>query len=97
MIEYLYNIIRMTCGSDETIAAILKDGNGLTIRDQCNLKIFDNGVEVIDIYGTLVNNVWNFTIPAAVNCSMKRGHRYTYCIYANGNCALCFPQPIYFI
>lgn len=97
MIEYLYNVIRVTHGSTETVAAVLRDDTGATIREQCHLSIYDGAEHVITIYGSIVNSVWNFTIPASVSAGLEQGHRYTYCICDGNDRALCFKQPIYFV
>lgn len=97
MIEYLYNVIRVTQGSTETVAAVLQDDTGATIREQCHLTIYDGAEKVITIYGSIVKSVWNFTIPAEVSAKLIPGHRYTYCICDSTDKALCFKQPIYFV
>lgn len=92
MIEYLYDAIRASQNEDITIVAKITDDEGNVITDVCSLSIHDDEKHLMKIEGTLVDGLWEFTIPA-----MSFKGRYWYCICKNEGDTLCFKQPIYFV
>ena len=95
MIEYLYNAIRATAGDDIEIAAKVTSESGAAVTDHCHLSIFaEDGSTVTTINGSLVENVWQFTVPAAQTEGLKG--RFWYCICTD-DADLCFKQPIYLV
>lgn len=94
MIEYLYDVIRVSAGGDATITAEATDGAGNPISDGCYFILYLEDNKIISFSGDCVNGIWNFTIPADITKDLKG--RYWYCIKHNDN-DLCFKQPIYFV
>lgn len=92
MIEYLYDAIRATAGTDITIAAEVED-NGEAIKEDCTLVLHIND-KMLEFNGEYAEDIWEFTIPAAATSGLNG--RYWYCIKRNGT-MLCFKQPIYLV
>lgn len=93
MIEYLYDAIRATAGTDITIAAEIAEEDGENITENCKLVLFLDDKQ-IEIDGELKADIYNFTIPASYTTGIMG--RYWYCFKSNGN-MLCFKQPIYLV
>ncbi len=94
MVEYLYNAIRATAGSDATIMAHITD-NESEITSGCGFMLHLDDSKVIMFDGTYgEDGFWYFTIPAETSKDLKG--RYWYC-FCQDNATLCFKQPIYFI
>ena len=94
MIEYLYDAIRATAGSDIQIAAKVLDDLGQPIADECDLIIHLDDDYMLTIGGDYVEDTWVFAIPADFTKDLKG--KYWYCIKHNSE-QLCFKQPIYFV
>lgn len=92
-IEYLYDAIRATAGSDICICAEAFDEEGERITDNCTLVLNDGVSELARAEGVYEDEAWKFHIPAAATKGLNG--RYWYCIRHNNN-RLCFNQPIYF-
>lgn len=93
MIEYLYDAIRATAGTDITIAAEITEDNGDNITENCHLVLHIGDV-MKAFKGELKDGVWEFIIPAEITKGLTG--RYWYCIKRNDT-MLCFKQPIYLI
>lgn len=93
MIEYIYDAIRATAGSDIIIAAEITEDNGECITEGCTLILYIDE-KMLEYNGALNNGMWEFIIPASATSGLKG--RYWYCIKHNGN-QLCFKQPIYLV
>ena len=93
MIEYLYNAIRASAGTEVTISAKITDDNDIPITDECVLLVHENDKH-IEVEGVYIENTWFFTIPAEVTAEMNG--RYWYC-FKHGDVQLSFKQPIYFV
>lgn len=96
MIEYLYNAIRATAGSEIVVGAEITNDEGHYITEGCHFMLFDKDKELIaTIDGTyLEEGNWEFTIPAETTEGLNG--RYWYCMcYHNDH--LCFKQPIYLV
>lgn len=91
MIEYLYDTIRVSKGSVETITARVNDNEGNPITEGVMLMIHDDEELLFEVAGEYKDNTWYFPISA-------RGleGRYWYCI-CHEDSQLCFKQPIYFV
>lgn len=94
MIEYLYDAIRATAGTDIVIAARVTQDDGTAITEGCELVIHKNDNTMVSIDGDYQEDTWFFAIPADVTKGMNG--RYMYCIKHYDE-QLCFMQPIYFI
>lgn len=94
MIEYLYDAIRATAGTNATIAAEATDELGNPISDGCYFVIHIDDNKMISFTGDCVEGVWVFEIPAEITKDLKG--KYWYCIKHNDE-QLCFKQPIYFV
>jgi hypothetical protein len=94
MIEYLYNAIRATAGEDITIAAEITDNSGFCVNDGCALMLWDDEELLTSVDGMLIDDLWNFTIPAAATTGFKG--RYWYCICHKHN-KLQFKEPLYLV
>ena len=92
MIEYLYDAIRATSGTDITIAAEIED-DGELVNDTCHLVLHIND-EMKKYEGVCVDGIWEFIIPAADTSGLTG--RYWYCVKRNDT-MLCFKQPIYLV
>lgn len=92
MIEYLYDAIRATTGSDITIVARVTEDDESVVGTCLALHI--DAEHMIMIEGELVNEVYQFTIPAEVTAGLSG--RYSYCFMKEGQ-PLCFKKPIYFV
>jgi hypothetical protein len=100
LIEYLYDAIRVSSGSEATITARITEEDGACITDLCQLMLFD-GDEMVGCYDgelfsdeALMEDLWLFTIPAS-DTAWYIG-RYWYCVCCGGK-NLCFKTPIYFV
>lgn len=95
MIEYLYNAIRATAGKDISIAAKITTESGATLTDICSLMLSnDKGELISSVAGSLVDDAWQFTIPAEITKGLNG--RYWYC-FCTSDTNLCFKQPIYLV
>jgi hypothetical protein len=97
MIEYLYNAIRASAGTDIEIVARITDAEGNPVLDNCNLVLHEKDETMLGIInGERINRdgYWRFVIPAE-HTEGKKG-RYYYCV-REGNNMLCFKQPIYIV
>lgn len=95
MVEYLYDCIRATAGTDIVIAARITDDNDLPITEDCWLMIHEyDGQDIIEAEGDYVDDTWYYSISAEHTKGLN-GH-YWYC-FKHGDTQLCFKQPIYFI
>lgn len=96
MIEYLHDAIRASANEDIEITAILTDGLGLPIAEECYFNLFleQGGGPLITVPGTFIEELgtWEFTVPAAEIKGMEG--RYWYSI-SHENESLSFKQPIY--
>lgn len=92
MIEYLYDCIRASAGSEIAISAKLTNDDGSAINDNCSLVLHSDSEELYEATGVLTGELWVFSIPAAITEGLHG--RYWYCIRHNGN-PLCFKEPIY--
>ena len=94
MIEYLYNAIRASAGTDLTIAAQVLDSAGNPITEGCELVLHLNDESMLTVDGEFSNDIWVFIIPAKYTVNLKG--RSWYCVKHNDE-QLCFKQPIYFV
>jgi hypothetical protein len=94
MIEYLYDAIRASAGSDLAIAANITDKEGNPITENCNLYIHSDEEHLITAEAKYEEEQWLFSIPATATKNLRG--RYWYCICQAEN-DLCFKQPIYFV
>lgn len=94
MIEYLYDCIRATAGQDICICANITDDFGECITAPCSLMLHDDEDLIASVVGVLIDDVWEFVIPA--NATANLHGRFWYCICC-GNTNLCFKQPIYLV
>jgi hypothetical protein len=95
MIEYLFNAIRATAGKELSLAAKITSESGAVITEGCYVHISaEDGSHVAKIDGSLVDNVWQFNIPADATKGLKG--RYWYCI-CTADADLCFKQPMYLV
>lgn len=95
MVEYLYNAIRASAGSDAVIGAHIRNTSGECIKENCSLMLHDDNDMLGTFEGALDGSeCWTFTIPAEITKDLKG--RYWYCICHQG-VNLCFKEPIYFI
>lgn len=92
MIEYLYNAIRATAGADINIVARVTEDSE-SVEGTC-LALHISEDSMIMIEGELVNDVYQFTIPAEVTAGLSG--RYWYC-FMKDNQPLCFKEAIYFV
>lgn len=94
MVEYLFDAIKAVAGETFTVAAEITNDVGNPITEQCNLVIYDaDGKEIGEAAGTLMEDIWNFNIPATLTSGLSG--RYWYCIKC-GTESLNFKQPLYF-
>lgn len=94
MVEYLYDAIRATAGTDIAIAAEVTDEIGNVITDGCSFVLHIDDNKMISLPGYCLEGIFMFEIPADITKDLKG--RYWYCI-KHYNDQLCFKQPIYFI
>jgi hypothetical protein len=94
MVEYLYDAIRATAGTDITIAAEATDELGNVITDGCSFVLHLDDNKMVSTTGDYFEGVWSFTIPADITKDLKG--RYWYCV-KHYDSQLCFKQPIYFV
>jgi len=94
MIEYLYDAIRATAGTNIVIAAEATDELGRPITDGCSFVLHMDDNKMFSTTGECVNGIFSFKVPADVTKDLKG--RYWYCVQHNDE-QLCFKQPIYFI
>lgn len=94
MLEYLYDAIRATAGSDIQIAAKVLDELGNPIVEGCELVLHIDDETMITVGGDYLDGTWVFPIPAEFTKDLKG--RYWYCM-KHHNEQLCFKQAIYFV
>ena len=97
MVEYLYNCIRATAGSNVEISAIIQDANGADITEGCHIMLFNKDCALLDtIDGAYIAEIgtWQFTLPAEITKGKVGRYWYRICSHSD---SLCFKQPIYFI
>ena len=98
MIEYLYNAIVASAGTDIEIIARITDANGAPVTSNCNLMLYDkNGAMLGVCEGSILDTsgYWRFFIPAEETENIEKD-RYYYCI-REGNNTLCFKEPLYLV
>lgn len=97
MVEYLYNAIRATAGTNITISAEITNDAGTILTEGCHVMLFTPEKELMGAFDGEFNeedNEWTFVIPKEETAGLNG--RYWYCIcYYNQN--LCFKQPIYLV
>ena len=94
MIEYLYDAIRASSGEDITISAKAINEDGSCITSGCHLHLYDDESLIALIDGEIVDEIWEFTIPAEQTKGMKGRFWYAIC---GGEGTLNFRQPIYLV
>lgn len=94
MIEYLYNAIRASAGTDIQIAAKVFDNAGTPIVEGCEFVLHIDDETMITVGGDYINDTWVFPIPAEFTKGLKG--RYWYCM-KHHNEQLCFMNAIYFV
>ena len=94
MIEYIYDAIKATAGTDETIAAKVSTEAGEPITAGVKLMLYINDNSILTIEGIYLEDVWVFPLSAEHTRDLKG--RCWYCIKHDDE-ALCFKQPIYFV
>ena len=94
MLEYLYDAIRATAGSDIQIAAKVFDDLGNPIVEGCEFVLHIDDETMITVGGDYVDDTWVFPIPAEFTKDLKG--RYWYCMKHHSE-QLCFKQAIYFV
>lgn len=94
MIEYLYDAIRATAGSDIQIAARVLDDLGNPIVEGCEFILNIDDETMITVGGDYKDGIWTFPIPAEFTKGLKG--RYWYCMRHNDE-QLCFMNAIYFV
>lgn len=96
MIEYLYNAIRATAGEEITLAARITDESGIIAASNNHLSLYSDA-ELLGSYdGVLIDDVWQYTIPAEATKNLKG--RYWYCICeSESHTKLQFKEPIYLV
>lgn len=93
MVEYLYDAIKVSAGSNAVISAKVSTDDGIPITEECKLIIHLNHSHLA-FDGECVDDIWYFSIPASMTEALKG--RYEYCFKHNDE-QLCFKQPIYFV
>lgn len=93
MVEYLYDAIKVSAGSNAVISAKVSTDDGIPITEGCELIIHLNHSHLA-FAGEYVDDIWYFNIPASMTEALKG--RYEYCFKHNDE-QLCFKQPIYFV
>lgn len=95
MIEYFYDAIKASAGKEICIAARVSTENGTTLTDQCHLTLSrEDGSTVVSVVGSLLDDAWQFVIPADATEGLRG--RFWYCICTN-DADLCFKQPFYLV
>lgn len=93
MIEYLYDAIKVTKGSEGVVVASITNDSGVAIAEDCEM-ILHAGDSMITLGGEFKDDLWHFTIP--IEISSELSGRNWYC-FRHGDEQLCFKQPIYFV
>lgn len=88
MVEYIYDVIRVSAGEPAAITATLKDENGIPITSNCSFKIYKEDLELFSVRGTYNGEVWQFLTPA-----LGEG-KFEYAIFF-ADTSLCFKKPLY--
>lgn len=88
MVEYIYDVIRVSAGEPAAITATLKDENGLAITSNCSFKIYKDDLELFSVKGTYANEQWQFILPP-----LGEG-KFEYAIFT-GDVSLCFKKALY--
>lgn len=91
MVEYIYDVIRVSAGEPAAITAKLLDEDGLAITENCNFRLFRDNLEVAAVSGIYENGVWFFTLPTS-----GLDGKYEYAIY-EGEESLCFKKLLYVV
>lgn len=94
MVEYLYDAIRATAGTDISISAQVIDTTGNPVTEDCDFIFYMSDSSILTIGGIYTDNAWVFTIPAEYTENLKG--RYWYCVKHDDE-HLCFKQPIYLV
>ena len=96
MIEYIYDCIKASAGTDITIKAVITTNvTDEEVAGQYNLELYDKNDEDIVIYktyGTVADGIWTFNIPAKITEGLNG--RYWYCVKCFDN-TICFKEPMY--
>ena len=95
MIEYLHNAVRATAGEDIKLAAKIVGADEAPITTACHLNFYNDTSTLGTYDGTLVDGVWEFTIPAEATANLFG--RYWYCICDKTHTKYNFKQPIYLV
>lgn len=88
MVEYIYDVIRVSAGEPAAITATLKDENGLAITSNCSFKIYKEDLELFSVRGTYNGEQWQFITP-----TLGEG-KFEYAIFC-GDVSLCFKKALY--
>lgn len=94
MIEYLYDAIRATAGSDIQVAAKVFDNLGNPIVSGCEFVLHIDDETMLTVGGDYVEDTWVFPIPAEFTKGLKG--RYWYCI-KHENEQISFNQAMYLV
>lgn len=94
MIQYLHDCIRATAGEDIYICAKIVDAFG-DIVPACSISLFDDNELIVMVEGKLVDDIWEFHIPADATTNLCG--RYWYSISDENHSSLCFKEPIYLL
>ena len=96
MIEYIYDCIKASAGTDITIKAVITTNvTDSEIEGKCSLEVYDKDDKDIVIYntvGTVTDGIWTFIIPAKITEGLSG--RYWYCVKYFDN-TICFKEPMY--
>lgn len=91
MIEYIYDLIRVSAGEDAIIEARITDVDGSVITEGCNFVLYQ-GDKMAVYYGTCEDGIWQFGVATS---GLPKG-RYQYCI-RQGDASLCFLKPLHIV
>lgn len=94
MVEYIYDVIKMTSGENNEITAIITDDEEDPITEGVDFFLYDKDGQVMSIINGIFEEgyLWHFLIPAEITKGLKG--RFWYSIKSvNGD--LCFMKPFY--
>ena len=94
MVEYLYDAIRATAGTNIILSAKVTDDLGNPITEDVSLVIHTSDTHMIMVEGLYTDEYFIFEIPAEITKDLKG--KYWYCVKHNDE-QLCFNNPIYFV
>lgn len=90
MVEYIYDLIRISAGEDVIIQAKITDEDGFAITEACNF-VLHQGDTMVVYDGVYENDIWSFTVPSGLSAG-----KYEYCL-RKGEESLCFKKPFYVV